>query len=395
MSFIFINLNNELRQMGIVQINLQKDFGGGEIYTCFFGQALRALKQSFELVAHRDATWWREYDTGTTRIHLVESYDEIENIRFNQPNWLLFHTPAASTEKLNRLMEAGHKVACFSHLSLHQRKSDYFNNYALVIAVSEYVRNSLLARGIKHVYNEPMYGIAYLNRSKQRHSQSGVSKRSHFNWDKRKVRDRLFSWVYPLVSVFLPRRKYSPRSGLTLGIVSRITPAKQFPALFRIVAPILARHQNLNLEIFGSGGYASIRDTKRALKPLGDRVRWWGEQKDVAQVYPLFDFLLTGLPEKEAFGLNVIESQMCGTPVLAPNAPPFTETVIHGKSGYLYNDPRSDHGLDFEKLIDDLVAGLIPKPIPSTETGHLSKFNATSFRDRVSNFLDFLNTAQR
>ena len=87
-----------------------------------------------------------------------------------------------------------------------------------------------------------------------------------------------------------------------------------------------------------------MRDLRKALEPIADNVRFWGFQKNVSEIYSQLDFLLTGLPEKEALGLNVIESQVCNLPVLAVNSPPFTETVIHGETGFLFNDPRSDQG---------------------------------------------------
>jgi glycosyltransferase involved in cell wall biosynthesis len=146
------------------------------------------------------------------------------------------------------------------------------------------------------------------------------------------------------------------------------------------------------LEIFGSGGYASIRDTRRALTPLGDRVRWWGEQRNVREIYPQLDYLLTGLPEKEALGLNVLEAQMCGTPVLAPAAPPFTETISEGRTGYFYPDPRHDEGKGFATLLDNLLEGVLLRPNPLLAEDHLARFSEDAFRQRVSRLLHHLQT---
>jgi glycosyltransferase involved in cell wall biosynthesis len=86
--------------------------------------------------------------------------------------------------------------------------------------------------------------------------------------------------------------------GIALGIVSRLTPIKQFPLLFRDLAPVLARHPQFRLEIFGAGGYASVRDLRAALAPLRERVRFWGAQAQVGAIYRRIDYLMTGLPEK-------------------------------------------------------------------------------------------------
>jgi glycosyltransferase involved in cell wall biosynthesis len=186
----------------------------------------------------------------------------------------------------------------------------------------------------------------------------------------------------PVFSLIEPKPKYAKRSGLTLGIVSRLTPIKQYPAQFGLLAPLLAREARVNLEVFGAGGYASVRDLRRALAPLGARARFWGYQESVAAVYAGLDYLMTGLPEKEALGLNVIEAQSCGLPVLAIAAPPFTETVLEGLTGYLYRDPREDGGADFARLLESLLAGR-PRPDPRLAHEHLERFSFDAFCARL------------
>jgi glycosyltransferase involved in cell wall biosynthesis len=168
-------------------------------------------------------------------------------------------------------------------------------------------------------------------------------------------------------------------------VVSRITTIKQFPLLFSHLAPILAATPGLRLDIFGSGGFASIRDLRRAVSPLGKRVRFWGQQRDVAKVYRSVDYVLTGLPELEALGLNVIEAQACGTPVLAMDAPPFTETMVDGVTGFLYPDPRHDGGAGFTALLKRILAEDRPNPRRATE--HLVKFSAAAFCERLARAL--------
>jgi glycosyltransferase involved in cell wall biosynthesis len=111
-------------------------------------------------------------------------------------------------------------------------------------------------------------------------------------------------------------------------------------------------------------------------------VRFWGYQENVESVYPQIDYLMTGLPEKEALGLNVLESQSLGTPVLAPHRPPFTETVLDEKSGFFYRDPREDGGCDFGDLLAALVAGRA-RPDPRTASGHLEKFSYEAMVSRT------------
>ena len=188
--------------------------------------------------------------------------------------------------------------------------------------------------------------------------------------------------LQPFVTPFAKQITFKKCTGLTLGIVSRLTPIKQFPLLFSLLTPILARYPTINIEIFGSGGYASVRDLEKALKPVGSRVRFWGHQSNVRTVYGQLDYLMTGLPEKEALGLNVIEAQACNLPVLAIKSPPFTETVSEDVTGFFYRDPREDDGDDFSRLLDKLLALETPlKPAQATE--HLSRFSFDAFVERL------------
>jgi glycosyltransferase involved in cell wall biosynthesis len=99
-------------------------------------------------------------------------------------------------------------------------------------------------------------------------------------------------------------------------------------------------------------------------------------------IYRQIDYLLSGLPEKEALGLNIIEAQACGTPVIAVDAPPFTETVLDGATGFLYTDPRTDAGAGFARLLDELLAGRA-RPHPKSAQAHLQRFSFDAFVERL------------
>ena len=144
---------------------------------------------------------------------------------------------------------------------------------------------------------------------------------------------------------------------------------------------MLAQHPEVNLEVFGAGGFASVRDLRRALRPMSGRARFWGHQENVAAVYAGLDYLVTGLPEKEALGLNVIEAQHCGLPVLAVAAA-VTETVVENETGYFYRDPREDGGADFTRLLESLLAGKA-RPDPRLAREHLARFSFDAFSERV------------
>jgi glycosyltransferase involved in cell wall biosynthesis len=369
------------------QVNLQRGFGGGEVYTAFFTHALEALGVQTVLYAHRDAPFWEAHLPASAKVVRVA---RIENIVESLPRercWLAFHTPGAE-RAVAPLRAVGHRLTAFAHMPLYGRNPDSLMPYEALFAVSRHVAASLQAAGLQGVYPKPLYGIAQLEGRSERDAPLHAA--SPYDWDTRKLRDRLFGIGYALYERRRTHRPFARLPGIALGIVSRLTPIKQFPLLFRDVAPVLARHPQFRLEIFGAGGYASVRDLRRALAPIRERVRFWGTQEQVGAIYRRIDYLMTGLPEKEALGLNVLEAQACGCPVLAVDAPPFTETVAAQITGLLYPDPRTDRGAGFDRLLAQLAAA--PFLIDAARAApHLARFSKDAFRTRVGALLAWLS----
>lgn len=363
--------------MRIVQINLQPYFGGGEVYTAFLCQALSRLGYPSHLITHERAKFWQGLHLPPdAHISSIAPHELPACSLGEEPLWLIGHGP------LPRALLAPvprRQRTAIVHMPVQGRGHAHYADHDLLFAVSGWVKSGLLEANLP-VWPEPLYGVAHL--SARPTTSAPICRRSRYDWDRRKFRDRLLSWLEPLWEMVRPHPEFRRRPGMTLGIVSRITPIKQFPTLFAIIAPILARYE-VNLEIFGAGGYASLRDLEHALRPMAAQVRYWGHQRDVATIYRSLDYLLTGLPEKEALGLNVLEAQACGTPVLAPAAPPFTETVIDGVTGFLYRDPRIDDGQDFERLINRLL--VLPQRLePQRATAHLARFSMEAFVQRLA-----------
>ena len=363
------------------QVNLQTGWGGGEVYTAFFTRALLSLGIPTTLFAHRRNPHWATRLPAQCELIPVDRMADIADRLSGSRRWLLFHTPAREAE-ITPLRAAGHFLSAIAHMPLYGRDPAYLRHYDLIYAVSAHVGDSLHAAGIHQVHEEPLWGVADLA-ERDGAAASPILAASPYDWDTRKGRDRLLSWLYPLYAALGQKRRFVRAPGITLGLVSRLTPIKQFPLLFRHIAPVLAHHPEFRLEIFGAGGYASVRDLRRAVLPIRERVRFWGQQRDVGAVYRNLDYLLAGLPEKEALGLNILEAQACGTPVLAVAARPFTETVADGVTGLFYDDPRGDAGASFDKLLGRLAAQ--PFQIdPKLAQSHLEQFSEAAFIRRVA-----------
>lgn len=362
----------------VYQVNLQHQFGGGEIYTRFFTLALIELGYKVVLFVARKADFWDRLLPAGVELVRVDGAAEI--MRSLPEEKSLVVTQTALDAAAAQWVAERHLLCGFVHMPVYERNPAGFGHYHLLFPVSRHVLESMQRRGYGNAYPQPMYGVA----DPARPAPGGaIVARSEYDWDRRKLRDRLLGLTEPWWRAHASARQFSKRPGITLGIVSRLTPIKQFPLMFGILAPVIARFPQVNLEIFGSGGYASVRDLRASLAPIATQVRFWGHQQDVAAVYRQLDFVLSGLPEKEALGLNLIEAQYCGTPVLAVRAPPFTETVIEGQSGFFFADPREDRGESFAQLLARLVDGAA-RPDPRLATAHLDRFSFAAFRERVA-----------
>jgi glycosyltransferase involved in cell wall biosynthesis len=380
----------------ITQVNLQLNFGGGEVYTRMMIAALKRRGIHTTLIVHPKAKYWANLvgDLGC-RLVTASTSQEILAAVSRGPSLVLTHTifsaELAQEVRINQILVG------VLHMPLHERFPSGLPYYNRLIAVSEYVKSTALAKGLNNVSGEPLYAIADIKpRDLAGSGLQSIKPASVYDWDQRKLRDRALCLLER--SNFFDGRitketKFIARPGMTLGIVSRLTPIKQFPQLFSLLAPILASRPEINLEIFGAGGYASVRDIRHALEPLGQQVRFWGYQGEVQSIYPKVDYLMAGLPEKEALGLNLIEAQLLGVGVLAVDAPPFTESVLDGVTGWFYTDPRIDQGRNFKILLDEILSG--QRALNSSgRNQHLNKFSAEAFDSRLTRALEFKNAME-
>lgn len=374
------------------QINFSENLGGAEVYAHFFTLALLQMGWRTTIFVNRKAGFWNTMDFSGASISPVDKLEDILSLIPEQNALLVTHTPVKG--QFASTLTKKYFLIGFAHDAVYGNCPETYRRCHLLFPVSKYVISTLKSVGIEHYFPEPLYGVANTDRLRTKNT-SLLIERPLFDWDRRKLRDRTLSLVYPLYQRLKPSHAFTKKEGVTLGIVSRVAGIKQFPLLFECLNPIFAKFPQVNIEIFGSGTYSLVRNLKRSLAPIKHQVRFWGKQNNVSAIYPQLDYLMTGLPEREALGLNVIEAEYCGTPVLAVNAPPFTETVIEGKTGYLYNDPRLDNGQDFERLLRQITASPV-RPNPAAETAHLALFTQQAFTQRVGAALNYaLDNAQR
>jgi glycosyltransferase involved in cell wall biosynthesis len=363
-----------MKPPAVLQFNLSPTLGGAEVYTAFFSRALVARGWTTRVVVRPRSKFWNDLDFGSVpRIPFGGARDAVP-----QPGEIVvIHAPHIGALESLR----GQYVVGVAHQALYDRtRPEYYDRSDILLAVSNHVIATIKNQGLTRVYPLPLYGVADLNRG----GKGGpVSAGVLFDPDARKPRDLILAAVTRSLQAVAAPREFERRNGLTLGIVSRIAPLKQFATLFTFLTPVLLRHPHVNLEIFGTAvGFSALTALRRALAPLGSRVRFWGHQQNLVAAYGALDYLLTGLPEREALGLNAIEACSVGTPVLAVAATPFSETLRDGVTGFLYTDPRVDGGADFERVLTGIESRTLQPDIDAIPA-HLDSFSFDRFADRV------------
>lgn len=366
----------------IIAINLSPHQGGAEVYTEFFVRAAVGLGYDVSLYVAPSAGFWNRGALAGCAMHSDHLASQVAS-EAGADTLIVNHT-SLPQDWLAAFMSHPHFVSFAHHVVTARNKYAYYGASRQLLAVSQHVIDTCKAAGVTNVWPAPLWGVAYAERSD---SAVAITAHPRYEWDTRKPRDRLLGWLAPR---FAPATSpdFAPRDGLTLGIVSRLADLKQWPALFDLIAPKIAAIPSVHLEVFGSGIYREVRRIEKALRPLHHRVRFWGWQKNPHAIYPQLDYLLAGLPEREALGLNVIEAQMLGTPVLAVNAPPFVETVFEGITGHLYVDPREDDGRDFAGLLARLAEKKARIDLSSTSAQlALARFRMEPYSTRLQDVL--------
>lgn len=134
----------------------------------------------------------------------------------------------------------------------------------------------------------------------------------------------------------------SPKGPL-IGIIGRISPKKGQGFVIKAIQPLLKKHPNIELLVFGS---ATINDAEcqayeqqiiefvKANK-LEDKVHFRAFSPDTELFYNSVD-IFTIASESETFGMVTIEAMLSELPIIAADTGGSPEILNHGKLGRLY-----------------------------------------------------------
>lgn len=162
--------------------------------------------------------------------------------------------------------------------------------------------------------------------------------------------------VYNCVDHALHRPDPARRSQTALvGYFGRLRKYKGVDQFVRAVAAVRTTHPHVRAVIVGQGDDRPRLERLVAEAGLRDAVTFTGyvpEQRKVELLQEMWFGVATS--SKEGWGLTVLESNACGTPVIASNVPGLRDAVRDGETGLLFGHGDIDDLAEkIRTLLDD------------------------------------------
>ncbi len=119
-----------------------------------------------------------------------------------------------------------------------------------------------------------------------------------------------------------------------IAVVAQLIERKGHKVLFAALAPVLQRHPDVRVLIFGQGPLA--KELGRHVRALGleHAVRFQGYRQDMPRVMPCLD-LIVHPAWMEGLGVALLEAAACGVPIIATRVGGIAEIVQDGVNGFL------------------------------------------------------------
>ncbi|CAI0455792.1 unnamed protein product [Linum tenue] len=132
------------------------------------------------------------------------------------------------------------------------------------------------------------------------------------------------------------REKYGIPGNATLvmGVAGRLVRDKGHPILHEAMSSLISRYPGICLVVAGSGPWG------RRYAELGPNVKVLGalEPSQLSQFYNAIDVFVNPTMRPQGLDLTLIEAMHCGKPVVTPNYPSITGTVVvDDRFGYTFS----------------------------------------------------------
>jgi|688.fasta_scaffold114592_3 glycosyltransferase involved in cell wall biosynthesis len=192
------------------------------------------------------------------------------------------------------------------------------------------------------------------------------------------VRLNKIAVVYPPVQLDRVSKNFSPstKKSLKFVFIGRIEKVKNLNLMIESLHAVKVKNkiENWTLEVYGSGSEEkSLQDLIFRLG-LQNHITFKGVTNKVSEAVSIADWMLLS-SDSEGFGLVIVESMLCGTPVISTNVGIAGEIITSNKNGYL----TLDHS------VDSFVIGLLNAfELTAKEYREISKAAFHSAKDRFN-----------
>ena len=132
----------------------------------------------------------------------------------------------------------------------------------------------------------------------------------------------------------LPAEQCRTRVARHIAAVGRVTEAKGADIVFEAFIAVARRNPASHLTYYGEGPLMPVLAARAAALGLEDRVTFAGYCADRARIYRNVD-LCVQMSRRESMSNSVVEAMARGIPCIVADVGGLSETVAHGRSGYV------------------------------------------------------------
>jgi glycosyltransferase involved in cell wall biosynthesis len=140
-----------------------------------------------------------------------------------------------------------------------------------------------------------------------------------------------------------------PDKKIIVSFIGRFSPEKGIFFLLEIITKALKRSDNLFFILSGSEEQIKYEDVNHQLKKsnIQNDVKLLPKINDVRELISITDIGILSSRYSEYICRIALEFMAFGKPVVAPDLNVIPEIIIHGKSGFIYNQKDLDMAADF------------------------------------------------
>jgi glycosyltransferase involved in cell wall biosynthesis len=289
----------------------------------------------------------------------AKEYEEIDGIKIiRKGSWFVFNFSAfweikkiLKQEKWDLVVEDINKLPFYSH---------FWHNLPLLVVVHHFFDKAIF-REVNPVFGTYVFlserSVPFLYRSKRFLAVSESTKNELL---KRGIPEERIKVIFCGIDhkLFKVNPDFKKETVPTILYLGRLKKYKSVDLLIKALPTVLEKVPEARVVIIGEGDFKpELQNLARNLE-LQDKVIFTGFIDNQTKVEWLHRAWVTVYPSiKEGWGLTNIEANACGTPAIASDVPGLRESVLPGKTGFLFR-----YG-DIEDLSDKIIRIITDKEL--------------------------------